>query len=210
MSHKPISKDNREYWNRKLNSKFNEKKSAIESAFLSDIQNNADKNYPKFLKILGVQKSLEKLKVAETEYNSFKGNYDNMLNERAEVVLKHYSELASIFEKFNKVRDWNNDIPDSARKEDNGYYRLSAEVEKTLKDNCYEEVKKDFYNSKQADPLKKLDDWKEKAEDLLHSDMIGSEVLQNIQNICNQSKIKIFIPSSNVKEIAHSGVKENN
>ena len=63
---KQISKDNREYWNRKLDSKFSEKKEAIESIHQNVINERADKNYPIFKKRLGVQKELvELLKLQE-------------------------------------------------------------------------------------------------------------------------------------------------
>ena len=208
MSHKPISKDNREYWEKKLEKKFDEKKEVIESAFLSDIQKSTDKNYPKFLKVLKIQGTLDKLKKAELEYNRYKSNYKRALQERADEVFKHFATIKDVFDKFDRVRKWNNSLP-SYQKNEDGIFNLTSEVEDTMKKNCYDEVRKDFYNSDKAKPLKQLNDWKEQAEDLLHSDMIGSEVLKSIQNICNQSKIKIFIPNNTQKAIAHSGIKEN-
>ena len=48
MSNKQISKDNREYWSNKLSKKFREKRSAVESMHLAEINKNSEKNYPMF------------------------------------------------------------------------------------------------------------------------------------------------------------------
>ena len=52
--------------------------------------------------------------------------------------------------------------------------------------------------------LKKLDDLQEKAEDLLHSDMIGAEVLKQISLIAKQTNINMTIPQNTVKELMNS------
>ena len=71
MTTKQISKDNRIYWNGKIENKFDEKKEAIESMFRNEIQINADKQYSKFIKILGLDKDIAKLEDAERAYNDF-------------------------------------------------------------------------------------------------------------------------------------------
>ena len=52
MTHKQISKDNRIYWNNKIENKFDEKKQDIESLFINEINDKSEKQYPKFIKIL--------------------------------------------------------------------------------------------------------------------------------------------------------------
>ena len=47
---KQISKDNREYWQNKLSSKFREKKQTIESLHQIEINEQSQKNYPIFKK----------------------------------------------------------------------------------------------------------------------------------------------------------------
>ena len=53
MSNKQISKDNREYWQRKLSRKFDDKKSAIKSLHQAEINETTQKNFPIFKKRLG-------------------------------------------------------------------------------------------------------------------------------------------------------------
>ena len=69
MTQKQISKDNRIYWNNKIEDKFNEKKEAVESMFLDEITQNAEKQYPKFLKVLGIGEDLLTIEEAQRAYN---------------------------------------------------------------------------------------------------------------------------------------------
>ena len=64
--------------------------------------------------------------------------------------------------------------------------------------------KKAFYNSKEGQELKQLSILQEKAEDLLHSDMIGADVLKQISLIAKQTNINMTIPQNTVKELMNS------
>ena len=78
---------------------------------------------------------------------------------------------------------------------------METEFETFLKTCCKDETKKAFYNSKKGQELKKLDELEEKATDLLHSDMIGTEVLKQISLIAKQTQISMTIPSETLKEL---------
>ena len=70
-----------------------------------------------------------------------------------------------------------------------------------MKSQCKEETKTAFYNSKKGQELKKLDELEEKATDLLHSDMIGAEVLKQISLIAKQTQINMTIPTDTIKSL---------
>ena len=55
---KQISKDNREYWLRKLENKFDEKREVIESLHQEEINDQSSQNFPIFKKRLGIDKSI--------------------------------------------------------------------------------------------------------------------------------------------------------
>jgi len=71
-----------------------------------------------------------------------------------------------------------------------------------IEEKCLEETKKAFYQSKKGQEVQMIDDLQEKAEDLLHSDMIGTEVLKQISLIAQKSKIAITIPETTLKQIS--------
>ena len=97
MSNKQISKDNREYWSNKLSKKFREKRSAVESMHLAEINKNSEKNYPMFLKRLALDKELKELKLAEKDFNDFFSSIDKKLQDKrqkfADATLKAVSKI---------------------------------------------------------------------------------------------------------------------
>ena len=70
-----------------------------------------------------------------------------------------------------------------------------------LEEQCKLETKNAFYKSKKGLELQKLDELEEKATDLLHSDMIGSEVLKQISLIAKQTQINMTIPTDTIKSL---------
>ena len=198
MTQKQISKDNRIYWNEKIENKFDEKKEAVESKFLNEIQENADKQYPKFLKILGLAKDILLIEEAQRNYNDFVLNKQKTENKLYLKLCAVHNTLEKKWERWAKSRKWNKDMPSIDKAKDNV---LIERIHENLKDNCYEEVKKSFYKSAKSKELQKIEAWREQAKDVLHSDMIGSEVLKTLQNICKQSNIAISIPTESTLKI---------
>ena len=191
MSNKQISKDNREYWQRKLSKKFDEKKSVIQSLHQLEINETSKKNFPIFIKRLGILKDLENLKKSQKEFNDYSSNFKKRLEDKREKL-----------EDWQPTRDWSVDSYDYPKyHDDSSYYHFDTEFETFLKTCCKDETKKAFYNSKKGQELKKLDELEEKATDLLHSDMIGSEVLQQISLIAKQTQINMTIPTDTIKSL---------
>ena len=202
MTQKQISKDNRIYWNEKIENKFDEKKEAVESKFLTEIQDNADKQYPKFLKILGIAKDILLIEEAERNYNDFVFNKQKTENKLYLKLCAVHNNLEKKWERWAKSRKWDKEMPSIDKAKDNV---LIERIHENLKDNCYEEVKKSFYKSAKSKELQKIEAWREQAKDVLHSDMIGSEVLKTLQNICKQSNIAISIPTESTLKITQGG-----
>ena len=197
-----ISKENREYWSRKLRSKFSEKKEAIESIHQNVINERAEKNYPIFKKRLGVQKELVEMLKLEKDFNHFSNNYRNVLEQKRDKLRKCTQKLNNKLEGWQSSRrTWNDESVPEWNDKDKQYF-LSSEYDKFLEGLCRQETKKAFYNSKDGQELKKLDNLQEKAEDLLHSDMIGADVLKQISLIAKQTNINMTIPQTTLKELA--------
>ena len=197
---KQISKDNREYWLKKLSDKFSDKRQAIVSLHQVEINEQTQKNFPIFKKRLGIEKDLLNYLKVEKEFNDYSKNHLRRLEEKREQVRKLFSKVR------DKLRSWSEtrknwiayDIP----KYDNvDFFNLSEQVENFLKDTCKTETQEAFYKSKKGKEIQTLDELEEKATDLLHSDMIGSEVLQQISLIAKQTNISMTIPQNTLKEL---------
>ena len=188
---KQISKDNKEYWENKLNSKFQTKIQAIESMHLAEIREKSDKNFGSFTKTLQVEKDLKAVDLAEKDYNTFFDSIDKLLNAKRTKLRDASQKLETKLKDWASNRNW-----DSKDK-----YSLSDDFTKFLESKCHEETKRAFYKTKKGEELKVISEAKEEAIDLLHSDMIGSEVLRHISAIAKKSQIAISIPQPDVKQL---------
>jgi len=200
MSNKQISKDNREYWQKKLSRKFDDKKSAIQSLHQAEINETTQKNFPIFKKRLGIEKDIEKYLKVEKEFNDYSKNYQKRLEEKREMVKKLFSVIREKLVNWSETRQWDTyDLPKYDF--DSKMYDLKDRLDDFLKSQCKEETRNAFYKSKKGLELQKLDELQEKATDLLHSDMIGSEVLQQISLIAKQTQINMTIPTDTIKSL---------
>ena len=200
MSNKQISKDNREYWQRKLSRKFDDKKSAIQSLHQAEINETTQKNFPIFKKRLGIEKDIENYLKVEKEFNDYSKNYQKRLEEKREQVKKFFQIISHKLNNWAETRQW--DIYDIPKYDyDNKLYDLKDKLDDYLKNQCKLETKNAFYKSKKGLELQKLDELEEKATDLLHSDMIGSEVLKQISLIAKQTQINMTIPTDTIKSL---------
>ena len=201
MSNKQISKDNREYWSNKLSRKFREKKELIESLHQNEINDQSIKNFPIFKKRLNVENELKNLLKAQKDFNEYSTNYRKILEQKRDLVRKIYNKVEDKLNGWSQTRKlWNNDnLPYFEEKDKT--YELVEGFDKWLRGLCKAETKKAFYNSKKGKELQTLDELEEKATDLLHSDMIGTEVLKQISLIAKQTQINMTIPSETVKAL---------
>ena len=203
MSNKQISKDNREYWSNKLSRKFREKKELIESLHQNEINDQSIKNFPIFKKRLNVESELKNLLKAQKDFNEYSTNYRKILEQKRDLVRKIYNKVEDKLNGWSQTRKlWNNDnLPYFEEKDKT--YELVEGFDKWLRGLCKAETKKAFYNSKKGKELQTLDELEEKATDLLHSDMIGTEVLKQISLIAKQTQINMTIPSETLKTLPY-------
>ena len=208
MSNKQISKDNREYWENKLTDKFVAKKQLIKSQHQAEINKQVQSTYIVFTKRLGLDKYITELKKVENEYNDYKSNYEKRLMGLKEKLKLKWGVIEDSLTSWKTTRNWNDDydnrLPTYEKYEDNKFMDFTYRLENYLKDKCKEETETAFYNSKKGQELKQLDDKLEEATDLLHSDMIGSEVLRHISLIAKKSSINMTIPQNTVKELPNN------
>ena len=186
---KQISKDNREYWLKKLSDKFSDKKQAIVSLHQVEINEQSQNNFPIFKKRLGID---------------YAKNYQKTLEEKKELAKRLFSKIYQKLEGWSETRKcWNAyDIPKYDYEEK--ILELSDRVETFLKDTCKKETKEAFYKSKKGKEIQTLEELEEKATDLLHSDMIGSEVLSQISMIAKRTNINMTIPQNTLKELPNN------
>jgi len=198
---KQISKDNREYWLKKLSSKFSDKRQTIESLHQVEINEQSQKNFPIFKKRLGIEKDLLNYLKVEKDFNDYVKNYTKRLEEKKDLARKLFSKISDKLKGWSETRKSfdNYDLPTFDY--ESKILDLSERVENFLRDTCKKETKEAFYKSKKGKEIQTLQELEEKATDLLHSDMIGSEVLSQISMIAKQTNINMTIPQNTLKEL---------
>ena len=206
---KQISKDNKEYWENKLNGKYDDKIRAIESMHLAEIREKSEKNFGSFTKTLQVEKDLKAVDLAEKDYNAFFESIDKLLNAKKIKLRDASQKLETKLKDWSANRNWDNDNYSSSSQripswdfDNKDTYSLTTDFYKFLENKCHEETKKAFYKTKKGEELKEVAKDKEEAIDLLHSDMIGAEILKHISAIAKRSKIAISIPQSEIKQLS--------
>ena len=209
MSTKQISKGNKEYWENKLNAKYSDKIRAIESMHLSEIREKSERNFSSFTKTLQIEKDLKAIDLAESDYNTFFLSIDKLLNAKKIKLRDASQKLETKLKDWSANRNWencnynsNNDRIPSWDFDNKDTFSLTTDFYKFLEVKCHEETKKAFYKTKKGEELKVVAEDKEEAIDLLHSDMIGSEILKNISAIAKRSKIAISIPQAEIKQLS--------
>ena len=206
---KQISKDNKEYWENKLNSKFQTKIQAIESMHLAEIREKSEKNFGSFTKTLQIEKDLKAVDLAESDYNAFFQSIDKLLNAK-KIKLRDVSQkLETKLKDWSANRNWDNDNYSSSSEripswdfDNKDTYSLTTDFYKFLENKCHEETEKAFYKTKKGEELNELAEAQDEAITLLHTDMIGTEVLKCISDIAKKSKIAISIPQPSIKQLS--------
>ena len=206
---KQISKDNKEYWESKLNSKFQTKIQAIESMHLAEIREKSEKNFGSFTKTLQIEKDLKAVDLAESDYNAFFQSIDKLLNAKKIKLRDASQKLETKLKDWSANRNWdNNNYSNSSDRipswdfDNKDTYSLTTDFYKFLENKCHEETEKAFYKTKKGEELNVLAEAQDEAITLLHTDMIGTEVLKCISDIAKKSKIAISIPQPSIKQLS--------
>ena len=206
---KQISKDNKEYWENKLNSKFQTKIQAIESMHLAEIREKSEKNFGSFTKTLQVEKDLKAVDLAEKDYNTFFDSIDKLLNTKRAKLRDASQKLETKLKDWSANRNWdNNNYSNSSERipswdfDNKDTYSLTTDFYKFLENKCHEETEKAFYKTKKGEELNEIAEAQDEAITLLHTDMIGTEVLKCISDIAKKSKIAISIPQPSIKQLS--------
>ena len=206
---KQISKDNKEYWESKLNSKFQTKIQAIESMHLAEIREKSEKNFGSFTKTLQIEKDLKAVDLAESDYNAFFQSIDKLLNAKKIKLRDASQKLETKLKDWSANRNWdNNNYSNSSDRipswdfDNKDTYSLTTDFYNFLENKCHEETEKAFYKTKKGEELNVLAEAQDEAITLLHTDMIGTEVLKCISDIAKKSKIAISIPQPSIKQLS--------
>ena len=189
---KPIRKDEQEYLYNYIRDKFREKRSALESDREIEVEEQAKKNYKKFvstLKISSIQKEIAKL---EKDYEDFKLQKEKIETRKYMKLKDAINKLETHFNKWKNIRRWNH-TPDFTSYSGNEIRTES--IDKFVNEVLLEETRKAYDNSSKGRAMKELDAQRESCENALYSGSSLGSVRQYIHSVLTKAKIQDAMPN---------------
>ncbi len=202
---KVVPKEVREYWKSKLTEKFEQRKQDLDTMHHFQIQKEAEQNVPSFKKSLKLDSIFKNLLERQKEYQQFMKQKSDKEEKLRMSFNKAIETISDNLDQWSKKRSWAVRIPteSSFDSDDREVSDIHHKFVKVIEDACYKETKKNYIESKAGKEIKQLQGDKERAMDILHSDMISSEWLKAIQGICKSAQIPCGIPATENKQLSN-------
>ena len=184
---KPIRSNELEFFKDLINSKFSDRREAVDTEVSMEANKLADKQKPHFAKKLGIDKLLKKVEIASKKYHDFKQTMQHTESQLYRASEDVADELSRKLEQFNKARKWQVGFDSFTTKEDTVHY-FTAKLDEV----CYEEAKKHIrknhavYNSLQA--------MEETGALIIHTGADIKSVVKALSDQMNKAGIKLPIP----------------
>ena len=90
---RPMNKEDKEYWRKKVADKLSSKRSDLNSVFETDIQKMKDKKWKSFLKSLNLENKLSTYAFYMKDYWKFKDEKDKIERDKKEKMYNAYEKI---------------------------------------------------------------------------------------------------------------------
>ena len=184
---KPIRSNELEFFKALISSKFSDRRSSVDTEISMEANKLADKQKPKFAKMLGIEALLKKVEIASKKYHDFVQSKtiteDKLRRECSEVA----DELGRKLNHFNKARNWSEDFDGFTTKEDTALYFTNK-----LDSVCYEEAKKSIQKNHAI--YNKLKEMKDNCNLVVHTGADINNTVKALQKEMGKADIKLPIP----------------
>jgi DNA-binding transcriptional regulator GbsR (MarR family) len=184
---KPIRSNELEFFKDLINSKFSDRREAVDTEVSMEANKLADKQKPHFAKKLGIEKLLKKVEVASKKYHDFKQTMQHTENQLFRECNDVADELSRKLEHYNKARKWNTDFDSFTTKEDTANYFTSK-----LDEVCYQEAKKHIQKNHAI--YNQLQDMQDNCKLVVHTGADINNTVKALQKEMSKASIKLPIP----------------
>ena len=184
---KPIRQAELEFFKDLINSKFSDRREAVDTEISMEANKLADKQKPHFAKKLGVEKLLKKVEVASKKYHDFKQTMQHTESQLYRASQDVADELSRKLNHFNKARKWNTDFDSFTTKEDTANYFTSK-----LDEVCYQEAKKHIQKNHAI--YNQLQDMQDNCKLVVHTGADINNTVKALQKEMGKASIKLPIP----------------
>ena len=184
---KPIRSNELEFFKDLINSKFSDRREAVDTEISMEANKLADKQKPHFAKKLGIEKLLKKVEVASKKYHDFKQSMQHTENQLFRECNDVADELSRKLEHYNKARKWDTNFDSFTTKEDTANYFTSK-----LDEVCYQEAKKHIQKNHAI--YNQLQDMQDNCKLVVHTGADINNTVKALQKEMSKASIKLPIP----------------
>ena len=184
---KPIRSNELEFFKDLINSKFSDRREAVDTEISMEANKLADKQKPHFAKKLGIEKLLKKVEVASKKYHDFKQTMQHTENQLFRECNDVADELSRKLNHYNKARKWDTDFDSFTTKEDTANYFTSK-----LDEVCYQEAKKHIQKNHAI--YNQLEDMQDNCKLVVHTGADINNTVKALQKEMSKASIKLPIP----------------
>ena len=184
---KPIRKDEQEYLREYIKDKFRDKRSALESDREIDVEEQAKKNYKKFVSTLKVTSMIKEAEKLQKDYDNFCNNKQIIEDQKRKKVKNAIQKIEDHLKKWA-------DTPSFTRYDSD---RVETEVvDRYINKMLQHETRKAYDNSNKGKAIKELDAQRESCENALYSGSSLGSVRQYIHSVLTKAQIQDSIPNN--------------
>jgi len=184
---KPIRSNELEFFKDLINSKFSDRREAVDTEVSMEANKLADKQKPHFAKKLGIEKLLKKVEIASKKYHDFKQSMQHTENQLFRECNDVADELSRKLNHYNKARKWDTEFDGFTTKEDTVNYFSSK-----LDEVCYQEAKKHIQKNHAI--YNQLQDMQDNCKLVVHTGADINNTVKALQKEMGKASIKLPIP----------------
>ena len=187
---RPIRQTEMDYWNFTIDSEYDNRKNSLKSEMVDEINDIADKNYPKFVKALKVDKLIKDIDFLSKDYQEFKSEKELIAQEKKRKLDKAVNSLNIQLDKWNKVRKFHDGHFKHKDLED------PSKHEPLFKKLCHAETERAYYASPKGRALKLLELSAKRCKHSLNAGLPLDTAVGVIHREMASQKINLDLPKN--------------
>ena len=184
---KPIRSNELEFMVKLIDTKFQHKGEVVDTEISVQASKLAEKQKPKFAKMLGIEALLKKVVIASAKYHDFVQSKtiteDKLSRECTDVA----EQLSKKLGQYSTARKWNTNFDSFETKDDTSNYFTNK-----LDEVCYEEAKKSIQKNHAI--YNNLKEIKDNCRLVIHTGADINNTVKALQKEMGKADIKLPIP----------------
>jgi len=190
---KPTRKQELEYYDSLIDSKFIDKQNNLERAFNNEVDKVVQKSFKAFKKRIKIEGLMKDYIQAKKEYDVYKASKDMKEKALYNKAEERCQKIKSFIAEKSEVNQW--DVRLSDKWGDDTLHRPD-EIESALKNACKVEAKRFVVKQPIKKEMEELEAKKEEARNILYSGASLLTIVQELHKVFAKSNIRFQLPTT--------------